>query len=168
MAVPAAVSRVVRAGLRLAAALSFLAPLLTRLVIGYAFFLTGRGKLENIEGTVGFFTELGIPFPELNAAFVARVELYGGALLIVGLATRLAAALLGSTMIVALLTADKAAFLKALSLSGEVGFTDVTPVVFGMFLLWLLLHGPGALSADAALARLLGPSPQDAPQKDAT
>lgn len=156
MAVPAIVSRAAGLGLRAADVLSFLPPLLTRLVIGYAFFLTGRGKLENIDNVVAFFTDLGIPMPALNAAFASRVEYYGGLLLIVGLLTRLAAALLGSTMIVALLTADKESFVNALTGVGEAGLTDVVPVVYGMFLLWLLLSGPGLLSLDALLARKLG------------
>ena len=41
-------------------------------------------------------------FPELNAAFVARVEYYGAILLILGLFTRFAALGLLSTMAVAL------------------------------------------------------------------
>jgi len=153
---PTDVARVLSLGLRAAGIAAFLAPLLTRLVIGLAFFQTGRGKLENIENTVGFFTELGIPLPEVNAAFVSRLEYYGGFLLIVGLATRLTAALLGSTMVVALMTADKANFLKALEAGSEIGLTDVTPVVYGLFLLWLLLQGPGLLSVDALVARWLG------------
>ena len=63
------VRRAVRLGLTAAGALAFLAPLLTRLVIGQAFFFTGRGKIENFANTVSFFTDLGIPLPELNAAF---------------------------------------------------------------------------------------------------
>jgi len=147
-----------------AATPAFLPPLLTRAVIGYAFFLTGRGKLENVERTVGFFTELGIPMPELNAAFVSRVEYWGGLLLIVGLLTRLAAALLGSTMIVALLTADNETFVKALAGVDDVGLTDVVPVVYGMFLLWLLVTGPGRVSVDALLAKLLGLGQDSKPQ----
>ena len=135
----------------LAGALTFLPPLLTRLVIGQAFFLTGRGKLENFERTVGFFTDLGIPMPELNAAFVSRLEFYGGALLVVGLATRLVAAGLASTMIVALATADKENFLAALKMTGEQGLTDITPFVYLLFLLWLAISGPGAVSLDALL-----------------
>ena len=95
MPVPAVVPRTASLGLRVAALLSFLPPLLTRLVLGYAFFLTGRGKIENFSNTVSFFTDLGIPMPELNAAFVSRLEYYGGMLLIVGLLTRIAAGLLG-------------------------------------------------------------------------
>lgn len=156
MTVPAVVPRVAGIGLRAADLLVFLPALLTRLVIGQAFFLTGRGKLQNFDGTVTFFANLGIPMPELNAAFVSRLEYYGGMLLIVGLLTRLVAALLGSTMIVALMTADKEAFLNALMGAGEAGLTDVTPVPYGMFLLWLLFSGPGVVSLDAPLAKALG------------
>lgn len=147
----AALRRVEKLG-RAAAALSFLPPLLTRLVIGQAFFFTGRGKLENFGNTVAFFTELGIPFPELNAAFVSRLEFYGGIALIVGLLTRLAAAGLASTMVVALMTADKESFLGALSGSGDAGLTDVTPFVYLLFLVWLVIFGPGPLSLDRLIS----------------
>lgn len=96
---------------------------------------------------------------------MSRLEYYGGMLLVVGLLTRLVAALLGSTMIVALMTADKETFLNALMGVGEAGLTDVTPVPYGMFLLWLLLSGPGVLSLDALLAKALGirKEPEQAP-----
>jgi putative oxidoreductase len=139
--------------LRLSAALAFVPPLLTRLVIGQAFFLTGRGKLANFGSTVEFFAGLGIPLPELNAAFVSRLEFYGGALLVVGLATRLVALGLASTMVVALATADKATFLAALTMSGEQGLTDVTPLVYLLFLGWLATEGAGPASLDSAIAR---------------
>ncbi len=147
--------RASRLGLAVAAALAFLPPLLTRLLMGHAFFLTGRGKIENFANTVAFFTELGIPMPELNAAFISRLEYFGGMLLIAGLGTRIVAALLGSTMAVALLTADKASFLDALFMRGDAGLTDVVPVVYGLFLLWLIVYGPGKLSLDTLLARFL-------------
>lgn len=156
MRVPVIIPRAAALGLRVADLLVFLPALLTRIVIGHAFFLTGRGKLANFENTVSFFTDLGIPMPELNAAFVSRLEYYGGMLLIAGLLTRIGAGLLGSTMIVALLTADRENFVKALTGAGEVGLTDVTPFVYGLFLLWLLLSGPGVLSLDALLAKALG------------
>jgi putative oxidoreductase len=163
MPAPAAVQHAARLALRAAAVLAFLPPLLTRLVIGQAFFFTGRGKLDNFEGTVAFFTDLGIPLPAANAAFVARLEYYGGLLLIVGLLTRLTALLLSSTMVVALLTADRALFVQALAGSGEAGLTDVTPFVYLMFLLWLVIFGPGALSLDALLTRWIRPRAQPVP-----
>lgn len=161
----AAIRRARSQGLRVAALLAFLPPLVTRLVMGQAFYQTGSGKLRNFDGTVAFFTDLGIPMPELNAAFVSRLEFYGGLLLIVGLLTRLFAAGLLSTMLVALATADKASFVEALRGSGDTGLTDVVPFVYLLFLLWLIIAGPGKLSLDAIAARLLGDdaSPQGAP-----
>jgi putative oxidoreductase len=144
-------------GLRVAAVLAFLPPLLTRLVVGQAFFFTGRGKLQNAEGVVSFFTSLGIPFPAANAAFVSRLEYYGGMLLVVGLLTRVVALLLSGTMVVALLTADRADFVAALTGSGDKGLTDVVPLVYLLFLVWLVVAGPGAVSLDALLKRWLLP-----------
>jgi putative oxidoreductase len=132
--------------------LSFLAPLFTRFVIGSAFFLTGRGKWMNIERVTGFFSDLGIPFPGANAMFIASLEMIGGMLLIAGLGTRLIAALLSCTMIVALMTADREKFVA--SLGGDM--TEVVPLVYFLFLSWLLLFGAGKVSVDEWLGRKLG------------
>lgn len=137
-------------GLRTLTAFSFLAPLLTRLVFGSAFFLTGRGKWMNFENTVNFFSQIGIPFPEANAAFIATLEMVGGILLVIGLGTRIVSALLASTMIVALMTADRQAFVDGLA-GGDL--TGVTPVVFLLSLIWLVLTGPGRLSLDSVAGR---------------
>jgi putative oxidoreductase len=168
MPAPPGVQRILSLGLRVAAVLAFLPPLLTRLVIGQAFFFTGRGKLQNPEGVVSFFTSLGIPFPAANAAFISRLEYYGGMLLIAGLLTRLVALLLSSTMVVALMTADRPDFLAALFNTGDKGLTDVVPVVYLLFLLWLVIAGPGAVSLDALLKRWLLPKRSaDAPAAQA-
>jgi putative oxidoreductase len=156
MPAPVPVQRIARLGLRVAAALSFLAPLLTRLVVGQAFFLTGRGKLLNFENTVTFFTELGIPYPQANAALVGSLELVGGVCLILGLLTRIMSAGLAATMVVALMTADKGQFLKSLDPSSDVSPMDVSSFVFLMLFLWLVLYGPGIVSLDTFLARWLG------------
>jgi putative oxidoreductase len=153
--------------LALAGLLTFLPPLLTRLLMGQAFYLTGRGKLANFDNTVQFFTSLGIPMPDLNAAFVSRLEYYGGIALILGLFTRFVAAGLASTMVVALATADKQTLFDALRLSGDHGPTDVVPLVYLLFLAWLVIVGPGGLSLDTILARRFSalpttPEPADA------
>jgi putative oxidoreductase len=155
MTVPTPVKNVVSLGLRIAATLSFAAPLLTRIALGNEFFLTGRGKIEHIDNFTAFFVDLGIPFPALNAAFVARLEYYGAILLVLGLLTRIAAAGLLSTMVVALLTADKSDFLQAWSPSTEKGPLDIAPFVNLLLLLWLVFSGPGLLSLDALIARWL-------------
>jgi len=164
MSLPAPVKNVVSLGLRIAATLSFVAPLLSRIALGNEFFLTGRGKIENPETFARFFVELGIPFPALNAAFVSRVEYYGAILLVVGLLTRFAAGALLSTMVVALLTADKQDFIQSWSPSGEKGPLDIAPFVNLLLLLWLTLSGPGLVSLDAALARWLGLGAKEPPQ----
>jgi putative oxidoreductase len=149
------VRRVRAHGLKGLAALSFLAPLLTRLVMGQAFFQTGSGKIANFAGTVSFFSELGIPLPEANAFLVSRLEFWGGLLLVLGLATRLVAAGLASTMLVALATADRATFLGALRGAGDAGLTDVVSFVYLLLLTWLVLFGPGSVSLDRLVARWL-------------
>jgi len=149
------VERGSRLGLVVAGALAVLPPLVTRLLMGQAFFLTGRGKLANFDNTVQFFASLGIPMPELNAAVVSRLEYYGGMALVLGLFTRLVAAGLASTMVVALATAEKQTFLDALRMSGEQGPTDVVPLVYLIFLTWLVIAGPGGLSLDTLVLRWL-------------
>jgi uncharacterized membrane protein YphA (DoxX/SURF4 family) len=79
----------------------------------------------------------------------------GGICLILGLLTRLMATGLASTMVVALLTADKARFVESWSTASETSPTDVSAFVFLLFMLWLALFGPGALSLDRLLARWL-------------
>jgi putative oxidoreductase len=142
-------------GLRVAKALAFLAPLATRIVVGLAFYQTGRGKWAHFDNTVTFFTEIGIPYPEWNAAFVATLELVGGLALILGLFTRLFATGLLATMAVALLTAAKERFLSSWSPTSDVSPTDVPAFVFLLFFAWLAFYGPGLLSLDALLARWL-------------
>jgi putative oxidoreductase len=151
MSALAKLDRPVRLSLGVLTALSSLAPLLTRLVIGWAFHLTGNGKLEHFDRTVEFFTGLNIPMPALNAAFVSRLESWGGLLLMAGLGTRFVALMLSSTMVVALLTADRMAFVGALKGTGDAGLTDVSSFVFLLFLLWLIFFGPGLLSLDTLL-----------------
>ena len=144
--------------LRVLGYLDWVPGVLTRLVVGFAFYDSGSGKLNNPENTVRFFTDLGIPFPELNAAFVSRLEYYGGMLLLAGVLTRIVALLLSSTMIVALLTADRETFVGAFTRSSEAGLSDVAPFVLGVFLSWLVIRGAGAISVDALIMRVIGKS----------
>ena len=158
MPAPALVSRAAELGLKVAAGLAFLAPLLTRVVLGWAFYLTGSGKWAHFDNTVTFFTELGIPFPQANAAFVATLELVGGLCLIAGLLTRLFATGLASTMVVALMTADKERFLESWSTASDFSPTDISAFVYLLFMLWLALYGPGPVSLDRLLSRWVKPA----------
>lgn len=129
------------------------APLLTRVVLGEAFFFAGLGKWMNFGHTVDFFASLGLPLPAANAGMVATVELVGGICLVLGLGTRLAAAMLASTMVVALATADRQSLFSALPPGGAQGLTDVLPFTFLLFLLWMVAAGGGPLSVDRVVER---------------
>jgi putative oxidoreductase len=153
MQLPAVVRRIVDRIATGRERLAFLAPLATRIVIGLAFVQTGLGKWAHLDRTAEFFAQVGIPFPGANAAFIATLELVGGGALVVGLLTRLFAAGLASTMVVALLTADRQTFLASWTRASETSPTDVTSFVFLLFLLWLVLLGPGAASLDRLLER---------------
>jgi putative oxidoreductase len=131
--------------------LQFAAPLLTRLVVGITFYYTGQGKLQNLDRTASYFADLGIPFASANAIFISSLEFFGGMCLIAGLGTRVFAALLSSTMVVALLTADKESLISKF----PADLTDVSPAVLLLFLIWLVLYGPGSISVDWLIGRLL-------------
>ena len=130
------------------------APLLTRVVIGHAFVQTGLGKWQSFPDVVEFFANLGLPAPAANAAFIATLEVVGGAALLLGLGTHLFASLLSATMVVALLTADRAGFVGALTGSGEQALIDVLPVMFLVPLTWLVAFGAGPLSLDHLVRKL--------------
>ncbi|MGF9699642.1 DoxX family protein [Paenibacillus sp. MABNR03] len=76
----------------------------SRIMIGLIFVLHGWSKFEGgISGTVGFFESIGIP--GFLASVVAIIELAGGAAMILGLGTRVFAALFIAVMAGVLLTA---------------------------------------------------------------
>src|SRR4051812_27128285 len=91
-----------------ASRIQWLPPLVARISCGWLFAVTGWGKLHNLPKVVEFFTQLGIPAPQLQAPFVATNELVCGVLILIGLFTRLACIPLTISMIVALLTAKRA------------------------------------------------------------
>jgi putative oxidoreductase len=136
-----------RRALEICAKLTWIGPLLVRLIVGGAFVLTGWGKLHGLDGVTGFFTDLGIPLPHANAVFVSTVEFVGGLMLIAGLGTRIAAALLIGTMTVALATAIVPKADSLLDL-----FATIELTYLGIFV-WLAVHGAGKASLDRVLAR---------------
>jgi putative oxidoreductase len=133
--------------LGLCAQLSWIGPLAVRLIVGTAFVLTGWGKLHSLDNVSDFFADLHIPMPYANAVFVSSIELVGGVLLILGIGTRIAAALLIGVMSVAFLTAI---WPKAESFWDVFSTIELTYLVI---FVWLLVHGAGKLSLDHLLAR---------------
>jgi putative oxidoreductase len=128
--------------------------LLVRLYWGWQFMQTGWGKLQDIHKVIGFFTDLGIPAPALNAYFVSGLEFAGGILLLVGLGSRPIALMCAFDMVVAFLTADKDAL--KLVFSDPDKFQAAAPYPFLFAWLIILIFGPGLFSIDALIARRRG------------
>lgn len=123
--------------------------LAVRLYWGWQFMQTGWGKLSDINKVVGFFTDLGIPAPALNAWFVSGLEFGGGLLLILGLGSRLIALPLVVDMMVAYVAADREALFSIISNPDK--FTGSAPYTFLFASLIILILGPGQASLDALL-----------------
>src|SRR6266849_1906588 len=124
--------------------------LAVRLYWGWQFMQTGWGKLTDIEKVIGFFTDLGIPAPALNAYFVSALEFGGGVLLILGLGSRLVALPLVINMLVAYVTADREALFSIFSNPDK--FTGAAPYTFLVASVIVLIFVPGRVSVDALLA----------------
>jgi putative oxidoreductase len=133
--------------LAVAKKLDSLVLLVARLTVGVLFVSTGWGKVHNLEKVTGFFTELGIPAPGFNAVLASYSELICGSLLVIGLASRLAALPLVVTMIVALVTAKRGEIHGLADLFGLVEWTYI-PI-----LLVVAVFGPGVASLDTLVVR---------------
>ena len=135
---------------RIASHFAWAGPLIMRLVVGYTFMLSGWGKLNNLPQITQNFIEWGVIFPKIMTPFVSGVEFFGGIMLILGLFTRIPAAMLAFTMLVAI----KSAKWEAVdSLEALLGFEEAT--YFAGFL-WLAIAGPGAASLDRLLVNAAG------------
>lgn len=136
------IRQLIQLAVRLLAKLEDLGVLLARLTVGLVFVHSGWGKFHHLDKVVDFFRDLGIPAPQLQAPFVAGCEVGFGALLIAGLAARLATAPLMVIMLMALSTA------KASDISSLNDLLGTSEYLYLVLLVWLALHGPGKLSAD--------------------
>jgi putative oxidoreductase len=121
---------------------SWVGPLALRLSLGSVFLGTGWGKLHNLGQVTSFFTELGIPFPAVQAPMVSGIELIGGTLILLGLFTRFAAVPLMATMIVAILTA------KRPEIDGIRSLLAFDESMYFAGFLWLAVSGAGKASLD--------------------
>jgi putative oxidoreductase len=127
--------------------LSWLPPLLARITVGYIFIESGWGKLHNLSKVIEFFTQLGIPAPQIQAPFVATVEFVCGLLVFLGAFTRLASVPLIGVMIVAIWTA------KLNDISGVSDLFATSEYLYILLLLWLAIAGGGSVSVDRFICR---------------
>lgn len=141
--------------------------LLIRLAVGIVFASEGIQKfLFPAALGAGRFAKIGIPAPEVMGPFVGTVEIVCGLLVLLGVATRVAALPLVMVMVVALLSTKVPILLG----HGFWGFADPSASKVG---LWSMLHeartdmsmllgaiflflvGAGAWSVDAIITRRL-------------
>lgn len=122
--------------------LGWLPPLLARFVTGWIFLWSGWGKLNNLDGVIEFFRDLGIPAASIQAPFIAALELVGGLLLLAGLGTRFFSFMLACTMVVALLTALREDIETLADLFGLSEFLYIALFAY------LFVQGAGLVSGD--------------------
>lgn len=141
---------------------------LIRAIVGGIFLAEGVMKFLYPDALgAGRFAKIGIPYPEVMGPFVGCVEIIGGLLLLIGLFTRIAAAVTLVNMLVAIVS-TKGPVLVGHAFAGfslqkvdRYGFlsfmhearTDLL-MIFG--LLFLLVAGAGSWSMDV---RLTGSAP---------
>jgi putative oxidoreductase len=128
--------------------------LIIRLYWGWHFAQTGWGKLMHLDRTAGFFANLHIPMPKLNAMLAGSTECFGGVLLLLGLGSRIVTVPLIFTMIIAYLTADSDAVKNIFSKPDD--FLSAAEFQFMLTAIIVLIFGPGVFSLDAVIARLRG------------
>lgn len=123
--------------------------LVMRLALAVVFVAHGWQKVYvwTLDGTAERFADMGVPAPDITAPGVAMLELVGGGLLGLGIATRFVAACLAGAMASALLLvhAENGVFVI------DNGFELVLVLAAGCVVVVLL--GPGAVKADWLFAR---------------
>ncbi len=146
--------------------------ILIRLIVGGTFLSEGVQKFVFVDELgVGRFIKIGIPYPEIMAPFVGVCEIVCGALLILGLLTRLAAIVMIINISVAIISTKIPLLLGHgfwmfnLPKANSYGFwpmvhearTDFAMLLGGIF---LLIVGAGCFSFDALLFRCCNPNPR--------
>lgn len=120
--------------------------------MGYLFLTAGWGKLTNVVGTTGYFTNLGVPSPSMMPYLVGSLELALGVALVLGLATRYAAIVSFLFVLVATLIAHRYWTYPAPAQAAQFGqFTKNLAIMGGA--LFVLVAGAGRFSVDAKLAK---------------
>jgi putative oxidoreductase len=124
--------------------------IIIRLMVGAVFLSEGIQKfLFPAERGAGRFADIGLPYPEFLGYFVGFFEAFCGALLLLGLVTRLAAVPLIIIMLVAMYTTKTDVFADEGIWRGlHASRTDWSMLLGSLF---LLIKGGGKWSIDRAM-----------------
>jgi putative oxidoreductase len=126
-----------------------------RLYWGYQFMQDGWGKLTHLDKVTEFFTSLNLPAPHMTALAVALVELCGGFLFTLGIASRLTSLVLFVNMTMAYLSVpdDRVNFSHIFSKPED--FYGASPYTYWFAALLIMILGPGLFAVDTLLRRRL-------------
>jgi len=131
-----------------------------RLVWGHQFFVIGLAKLKDINKVIEAFNAINIPGPGFHAYLVASLEMVCGFLILIGLASRLAAVPLAIIMFVALATAHAPNLSDFQFLTQPLLLVKEAPYPFLLMSLMVLAFGPGRISVDAWIKRWVENQPR--------
>jgi len=128
-----------------------------RVTWGWELLESGYGHLTHVQKTIEAFRSWGVPFPSLNVYVSGTTEMIGGALLILGLATRFIALPLVFNFLVAYATASRATLNQLFFGPGHLEAYDkfIDDSAFPMLILSLtmLAFGPGKFALDHLVSR---------------
>lgn len=132
--------------------------LVIRLLVGLVFMPEGLKKfMFAAQWGMGRFAKIGIPHPAIAAHLVGGFEFTCGLLIVLGLATRVAALPLLVVISTAIATTKVPLLWSATVVSSKVGFWSMqaesrTDYAMAMGLLFLIMAGAGPLSLDGWLS----------------
>lgn len=119
--------------------------LIARIILGVVLIAHGWQKFNEwtIAGTTDAFTGMGVPAAGIAAPIAAAIELVGGILILIGLITRIAAALVALQMVGAGIWGDHVSSGVMVTVSGW----ELVMVIAAVAVI-LLAAGPGQYAAD--------------------
>jgi putative oxidoreductase len=114
-----------------------------RLAAGVVFVVFGVGKFTNHEAELDSFEDYELPSPDAFVYAIGVIEVVGGLLLLIGLATRLAALVLAGDMVGAIIA-------SGIGEGEAISLTLAPALLLAMaYLLWI---GPGSHAVDRRLS----------------
>ncbi|HXY49631.1 MAG TPA: DoxX family protein [Terriglobales bacterium] len=127
------------------------AVILIRIAVGLIFFTQGLLKFTDASLGVNRFTRIGFPHPAFTAHFVGTFEILCGALVLLGMATRVAAIPLLVVISTAIATTKIPELLRPAQGFWFMVSDARTDFAMLMCLLFLIVAGPGTWSLDYRL-----------------
>jgi putative oxidoreductase len=132
-----------------------------RLYWGWQFAQDGWGKLTHLDRVTQFFSSLSLPAPHMTALAVALIELAGGILFALGIASRFTSLVRFVNMTMAYLSVPDDRTNLSHMFSKPEDFYGATPYTYWFAALLILILGPGLFAVDTLIRRRFAIHPAD-------